>query len=168
MGIEVIEFNSELYPKFQSNGNSMRFCLPFALEVVNGDIIYDIGYGGNEEWKFPNSIGVDIKDNNGFDAYNLPPLQADAIVSAHCLEHLPNWIDALEYWASKIKSGGTMFLYLPDFSQQYWRVWNNRKHVHTFTPEILRAYLLNCKWFKNVFVSGVDAYNSFTCFCEKI
>jgi hypothetical protein len=86
------------------------------------------------------------------------------------LEHLPNWVKALNYWNTRLKPGGVVFLYLPDMeSQTYWRGWHNTKHTHYLTPRILREYFddNNHIWQK-VFVSGVDANNSFTCFAEKI
>jgi hypothetical protein len=27
-----------------------------------------------------------------------------------------------------LNENGTLFLYLPDYSQEYWRPWNNKKH----------------------------------------
>jgi len=165
--IETVNFKGTDYPLFQTNGNAARFCRAFALEVCKGDVIYDIGYN-REEWKFPNAIGVDLLDNNEFDAYNLPPFQADAIHSSHLLEHLQDWVAALNYWTDKLKSGGTLFLYLPDESQLYWRPFHNRKHVTQFNPSIIRDYLFYSGRYKNIFVSGVDAYNSFIAFAEKI
>lgn len=166
MPIETIEHQFIKYPAFQGNGNSARFCMPFAKEVCKG-IGFDIGYS-KEEWKFPGAIGIEPSINPEFHATNLPAGEVDYIFSAHCLEHTYNWVDCLEYWASKIKKGGTLFLYLPDYSQTYWRVWNNRKHIHTFNPQILKDYLMQCGHYTNIFVSGVDAYNSFTCMAEKI
>ena len=66
----------------------------------------------------------------------------------------------MDYWFEHLKDGGTLFLYLPDFSQEYWRPWNNRKHKHVFTPNIIRDYMID-RGYKNVFVSGVDLNNSF-------
>jgi hypothetical protein len=64
------------------------------------------------------------------------------------------------------KKGGILFLYLPDFSQKYWRPWNNRKHQHCFTPNIIQTFLTD-KNMKNIFVTGVDLNNSFVCVCVK-
>ena len=47
----------------------------------------------------------------------------------------------MDYWYDKLKQGGTIFLYLPDYSQEYWRPWNNRKHLNIFTPEIIYDYM---------------------------
>jgi len=166
--IETIHFQDETYPAFQTNGNAARFCMPFALEVCKGTG-FDIG-GNREDWSFPGSIIVDESvPGSEYHAMSLPPIKVDYIFSSHCLEHLNyNIADVFEYWASKLHSGGVMFLYLPDYSQKYWRVWNNRKHLHTFTPEIIRDCLTSLDIFHKIFVSGVDAYNSFTVMCEKI
>ncbi len=165
MPVEVITHQGKEYPKFQSNGNAARFCRPFALEVCKGEG-FDIGYS-KEEWKFPSAIGIEPSINQMYHALHLPDIKVDYIFSSHMLEHSDNWVDCLEYWADFIKPGGVLFLYLPDYSQTYWRCWFNKKHRHTFTPEIIRDYLVSTGKFKNIFVSGVDAYNSFTAFCEK-
>lgn len=159
--METIEFNGNIYPAFQANGNAARFCMPFAKEVCKG-VGYDIGYC-KEEWKFPGATGIDT--TTGGDAMKLP-YKVDYIFSSHCLEHLPDWVGALLHWEENIKTGGHLFLYLPDYSQEYWRPYNNRKHIHIFTPQIIRNYLAT-RPFKNVFVSGVDLYNSFMTIAEK-
>jgi hypothetical protein len=82
------------------------------------------------------------------------------------LEHLDNWVDALEYWTSVLKVGGVLFLYLPHYSQEYWRPWNNRKHLHIFTPEIIKDYMLS-RGYINIFGSGPDLNNSFMVVGEK-
>lgn len=167
MAIETIEFEGIHYPLFQTNGNASRFCRPFALEVCNG-VGLDIGCM-KKEWAFPNSIPIDISFNDGFHAMNLPDYEYDYIISCHMAEHfVGNLADMFDHWATRLKSGGVLFLYLPDYSQKYWRFDSNRKHIHTLTPQIMNDYFTRNKNFKNVFVSGVDAYNSFTVMCEKV
>lgn len=166
--IETINFNGKQYPKFQSNGNAARFIIPFALEVCKG-YGYDIGCG-KIEWSLPGSIPVDLelKSEYEYSATNLPAAKVDYVFSSHCLEHLEKWVVVLDYWTSKLKSGGTLFLYLPDYSQEYWRPWSNRKHLNIFTPGIIQDYLISTGLYTNIFTSGVDLYNSFAVIAEKI
>lgn len=163
--IETVYFNGNRYPAFQTNGNAARFAIPFALEVCKGEGV-DIGCN-RLEWKFPGAHPVDPAINQ-WNALDFPHGELDYIFSSHCLEHIPDWVSVLEYWHGKLKSGGTLFLYLPDYSQEYWRPWNNRKHMHVFTPGIIGDYLKSSYCYKNVFVSGVDLYNSFIAIAEKI
>jgi hypothetical protein len=160
--MNIIEFKGNKYPQFQAQGNASQFAIPFAKHFCNGTG-YDIGFC-KEEWKYPGAIGIDECLNNGFDANKLPETNVDYIFSSHCLEHVDNWVKTLEYWMSCIKPGGTLFLYLPDFSQKYWRPWHNRKHNHCFTPEIIKQFLIdhNCQ---NIFVSEIDLNNSFMAVC---
>ncbi len=164
--IETIEFKGNIYPKFQSEGNAARFAIPFAQAVCKGRG-YDIGCN-RIEWCLPMSIPIDPDINKDFHALKLPDGKVDYIFSSHCLEHIPNWVDVLDYWFGVIKESGTLFLYLPDFSQVYWRAWHNRKHCNILTPEILKAYFEDQpdKWI-NVFVSGVDLNNSFMVMAQK-
>lgn len=164
--MDTIEFNGKTYPAFQTNGNAARFCMPFALEICKG-VGYDIGCN-RKEWAFPGSEMIDIEINQIYHAHLLPQKDVDYIFSSHCLEHVHDWVDALDLWTGVIKPGGHLFLYLPDYSQEYWRPWNNRKHVNIFTPEIIKDYLQHTGKYKNIFVSGVDPYNSFIAFAEKI
>ena len=120
----------------------------------------------NKEWAFPNSIPIDIKFNNGFDALNLPDIKLNYIFSSHCLEHIPNWVSVMDYWYSKLEKEGVLFLYLPSYTQEYWRPWNNRKHLNIFTPEIVFDYMKD-KGYINIFKSEIDLNDSFMIFGEK-
>ena len=162
--MELISYLGEKYPKFQTIGNASQFAITYAKYFCKGTG-YDIGFC-KEEWKFPDAIGIDICLNDGYHANNLPEQEVDYIYSSHCLEHVPDWIITLEYWITKIKKGGILFLYLPDFSQKYWRPWNNRKHKHCITREIMNEFLTDLGM-NNIFISGVDLNNSFMVVCEK-
>lgn len=164
MKMNLIEFNNKKYPKFQSEGNASQFAISYATHFCKG-IGYDIGCN-RKEWAFPGSIPIDITFNDEWDAYNLPNCLVDYIYSSHCLEHLPDWIKALEYWTSKIKDGGILFLYLPDYSQEYWRPWNNRKHLHILTSEMIIDYMTYLGY-TNIFHSLRDLNNSFMTVGEK-
>ena len=162
--MELIEFKNKTYPKFQSEGNAAKFAIPYAQQVCSGTGV-DIGCM-NKEWAFPNSIPIDIKFNNGFDALNLPDIKLNYIFSSHCLEHIPNWVSVMDYWYSKLEKEGVLFLYLPSYTQEYWRPWNNRKHLNIFTPEIVFDYMKD-KGYINIFKSEIDLNDSFMIFGEK-
>lgn len=162
--MEKIEFKGDDYPKFQSIGNASQFAIPFAKHVCYG-YGYDIGCM-KKEWSFPGSKPIDISFNDGYDAKNLPDKNVDYIFSSHCLEHIPDWVSVMDYWYEVLKIGGILFLYLPDYSQKYWRPWNNRKHLNIFSSNIIKDYMED-KGYKDIFISGVDLNNSFMIFGEK-
>lgn len=173
--IETITFKDNAYPKFQQEGFAAKFAFPFALQVCKG-LGVDIGYC-KPEWKFPGCTGIDDRklcsaNGNEFPSPDRSPMninvgeQYDFIFSSHCLEHLDHWVDALDHWFENLKRGGVMFLYLPDFSQEYWQPWNNRKHKHVLTPEIIGTYMAT-KCSHKLFVSGVDLNSSFIVMGEK-
>lgn len=194
MPIETIEHLGNKYPRFQASGNAARFVKEFAKEVCKG-VGVDIGCN-RREWCLEGAIPVDPVLNEKYDAYRLPDFNSlmydsanrtpphrfyteaqaflikdgfDYCFSSHCLEHLPNWVTALDYWHSRLKVGGVVFLYLPDHSQTYWRSHFNRKHIHNLTPEIVGHYFKDQpEMWTNVFVSGVDINNSFVVMAEKI
>lgn len=165
--MEFINYKGSLYPEFQTKGNAAQYILPFARQICKGEG-YDIGCA-KKEWALPWSIPVDEIFNNGLDAYNLPDKEVDFIFSSHCLEHLTDWVYALEYWISKLKVGGVLLLYLPSYEQKYWRPWNNRKHYHSFTQEILRDFFIEHPDIskEKIFISGTDLNHSFSVLCIK-
>lgn len=161
--MELINYKNKIYPKFQSVGYASQFAIPYAKHFCKG-IGIDVGCN-KEEWKFPGAYAVDpvITD---YDALNFPYDNLDYIFSSHCLEHLYDWVDVLNYWTLKLKNGGVLFLYLPDYSQEYWKPWNNRKHLNIFTPQIISDYM-NDNGYHNIFSSTVDLNNSFMVVGEK-
>ena len=162
--IKTIQFNNKEYPFFQSQGFASKYCFAFAKEVCNG-VGYDIGCN-RKEWALKGSIPIDLSFEDGYDANNLPQNDVDYIFSSHCLEHIPNWVDTMDYWYDTLKLGGVLFLYLPDYTQEYWRPWNNRKHKHVLTPQIIKDYLEQ-KGYKKIYITGPDLHNSFITMCEK-
>lgn len=175
--MEIVTFKGKKYPAYQTNGNAARFIMPFAKEICKG-VGYDIGCN-RPDWSFPDSVMIDPEIDPTYHAHNLPPMVLDYVFSSHCLEHVPDWVRALDHWTTRIKSGGHLFLYLPDYSQEYWRNWNNTKHVNILDPQYIRDYLTakrnpdhsaypNLPAYTNIFVSGVDAYNSFCAFAERL
>lgn len=162
--IDTVEYKGESYPEFQTKGNASQFAIPFALHVCKGKG-YDIGCM-KPEWSFPGSKTIDLSFDDPWDADNLPDGEVDYIFSSHCLEHVPHWVNTMDYWYDKLKVGGVLFLYLPDYSQKYWRPWNNRQHKHVFVPSFIREYMSD-KGYKNLFVSEVDLNNAFMAMGEK-
>lgn len=161
--LDTVEFNGRKYPAWQASGNAARFIMPFAKEVctMNG---FDIGCH-SKKWALPGAVPIDIVFNNGFDAYNLPKCfakgEVNYIFSSHCLEHLPNWVTALDYWIDTISPGGVLFLYLPHYDQEYWRPWNNHKHIHALHPQVLRDYFENKNRVNDLYITGADLNHSF-------
>ncbi len=165
--MQVIEFNGEKYPAFQASGFAAEHAFSYAKKVCNMDGLgLDVGCG-KREWALPGAIPIDATFADRYHALLLPNHQFDYIFSSHMLEHVDNWVEVLDYWTLKIKPGGTLFLYLPHYSQEYWRVFSNRKHIHTLSPKLIKDYLIsNGKWV-NIFTSKRDLNNSFMVMAEK-
>jgi SAM-dependent methyltransferase len=163
--MDLIEYKNKKYPHFQTIGNASQFAIPYAKYFCSGEG-FDIGCN-RTEWAFPGAQPIDLVLNDEWHALHLPNRQVDYIFSSHCLEHLPNWVDALDYWGTKLKTNGVLFLYLPDYSQEYWRPWNNRKHIHILNVNVIRDYLEDKKYI-NVFYTGTDLNNSFMIVAEKV
>jgi len=165
MPLNFIEFNGKSYPSHQAIGGASLWVRPLAQYYCEGNGL-DVGYY-KEKWMLPGAIGIEPSIDSKYHAMHLPIGEFDYIHSSHCLEHVKeNWCNVLDYWLSKIKIGGILFLYLPHKSQEYWQVWSNRKHVHEFEGCEIEVYLK--KLGHKVYVSGVDYNNSFVVICEKM
>lgn len=165
MPIETITFKNKEYPKFQAAGGASLWVREFAKQYCIGRG-YDIGFS-KPEWQFPGSVGIDENLGQAQNAMNLMDGNMDYIHSSHCLEHVnENWHNVLDYWLTKIKVGGVIFLYLPHKSQEYWLPENNRKHIHSFIGKEIADYLRSLG--HKVMRSGVDLNHSFVVVCEKI
>lgn len=164
MPLNYITFKDKQYPDWQAQGNAARWIMPLAKHVCIGTGL-DIGYY-KEGWMLPGAIGIEPAIDPMYHAMNLPSGQFDYIFSSHCLEHVKeNWYNVLDYWLTKIKAGGILFLYLPHNSQEYWKPQNNRKYVHSFDGSEIAAYLNHLG--HDVFVHGPDFNHSFVLIAEK-
>lgn len=165
---EFIYFKGGKYPKFQSEGFAAQFAIPFAENVLGG-IGVDVGCN-NKAWAYPHAcVLVDPEIDNNYHAMDFPGVEYDYVFSSHLLEHLNDWVSVLKYWRSKIKTGGKIFLYLPNCDDQiYWRPWHNRKHVNYFTPEIINRYFKDQpELWSNAYVSGTDGNSSFIAYADR-
>jgi hypothetical protein len=154
----LFEYKGKVYPSYLKSGNACSFVVPFALKFCKGK---GLDVGGYLDWTLPGSIPINIANEDEFDAMNLPSGEFDFIFSSHTLEHLPNYVEALVYWKSKLKKDGSLFLYLPHPDMEYWLPQFNKKHLHQFSPDLIEK-LLHDIGFRQVLVSGRDLYWSFS------
>ncbi len=151
-------YKDSLYPAYIKAGNAAGYVVPFAKHYCKGE---GLDIGGFFDWTFPGATPINIILDDEWDAYNLPDEKYDYIFSSHTLEHLPDYVKALEYWKTRLKDGGVLFLYLPHPDMQYWLPQNNRKHLHCFYPKQMYQ-LLGDIGFEEVLYSERDLYWSFT------
>jgi hypothetical protein len=165
MPLNFIEFQGRYYPEHQAIGGASLWIRPLAQYYCVGRGL-DIGYY-KEAWMLPGAIGIEPSIDHHYHAMNFPGEEYDYLHSSHCLEHVKeNWCNVLDYWLSKLRIGGILFLYLPHKSQGYWNVTSNRKHIHQFNGKEIRKYLSDLG--HKVYLSGVDHNNSFVVIAEKL
>jgi SAM-dependent methyltransferase len=155
----IYTYKGKCYPEYLRNGNAVGNISEIALQFCKGK---GLDVGGFSTWSLPGSIPINITDDIlKYDAYKLPDYsELDYIFSSHCLEHLSNPIKALEYWVDHIKSGGTLFLYLPHPEMEYWLPQNNKKHLHSWQPAEM-AQILKDIGLQDVLHSERDMYWSY-------
>lgn len=150
----IYEYRGALYPDYLKRGNACQFIAPVAKHFCQGEGL-DVGAS---IWPLSGAIPIELRA--GGDAMNLPEGPFDYVFSSHCLEHLPDPISALEHWRSRIKPGGTLFLYLPHPDMEYWRPQHCRKHLHQWWPQDM-ARIVTDLGFVNVLHSERDMAWSF-------
>ena len=151
----VFEYRGELYPEYLKHGNAQQYIAPIAKQFCRG-VGLDVGSG---RWPLPGAHPIDLK--RGTDAMALPNGTWDYVFSSHALEHISNYVEAIEHWKTRIRPGGVLFLYLPSPAMRYWRPENCRKHLHLFHPEDM-VQLLRELGFVNVMHSERDLAWSFS------
>lgn len=167
MPIPTINFQGHIYPAHEAEGFASQWIMPIAQRYCKGKG-YDIGCN-RLEWILPGARPIDPAiEGCPWDAYNLPDGEVDFVFSSHCLEHLPNYVKALEYWQSKLKSGAMLVLYLPADSQRYWLPIHNKKHLHSFNSGMMRQLMDDIGGWRYCLVTeGWDVNHSFTVIAEK-
>lgn len=140
-GDNMIKFKHQYVPSLVAKGHHSKFIMPVAKELCEGEGL-DIGCN-RTEWAFPGAIPIDQIFDDPYDAYNLPEGKYDFIFSSHCLEHLPDYDAAIAHWTERLKEGGRLFLYLPHPDCLYWQPneMPTKRHIHTFTPLVIRELL---------------------------
>lgn len=153
----IFQYKNKIYPEILKNGNAQKYIANTAEYFCKGN---GLDIGGTEEWNFNNAKIINIENNDGFDAYNLPDEKYDYIFSSHTLEHIPDYIKALKIWKEHLKSNGVLFLYLPHPEMEYWNPQNNRKHLHIFHKEDI-CKILKDIGFRYILSSERDLFYSF-------
>jgi len=127
----------------------------FWAKYLGGPRVLDIGCKGNDASGTPlddgaglpiidGAIGVDL-DYPGYDGHTLPfPTESqDAVYSSHSLEHILDYIKAIQEWHRVVKTGGHIIVVVPH-SHLYERRrrppsrWN-LGHVRMYTSASLLA-----------------------------
>lgn len=153
---QLYEYEGVKYPSYLKHGNACQFIAATAAQFCKGRGL-DIGAG---EWPLPGAQPID--SGKWYAADFLPEGEWDYIFSSHCLEHLAHPVAALEHWKTRLKPGGTLFLYLPHPDMSYWRPQNCRKHLHLFYPADV-ARMLGDLGFVDVIHGERDLAWSFAC-----
>lgn len=150
----IFEYKGTLFPEYLKHGNACQFIAPAALHFCKGSGL-DVGGG-----KWPLAGAQPVDSLHGRDAMQLPEGKFDYVFSSHCLEHIPNPIAALEHWATRLRPGGVLFLYLPHPDMTYWLPQNCRKHLHSWLPRQM-VRIVKDIGFENVISSERDLAWSF-------
>lgn len=156
----VFTYKDKLYPDYIRHGNACHFCMPFAEKFCVGNGL-DVGGWSEYGWVYPGARVVNLDIDDKYDAHHLPEGEYDYIFSSHTLEHLDDYIGALDHWKTRLRPGGVLFLYLPHPDMEYWRPENNRKHRHIFHPKDV-VKTLEGLGYENILASERDLYWAFT------
>jgi hypothetical protein len=127
-------YGNEFYPDYITVGGNSLAIQRTALKYCRGRGL-DIGAN---YWPLKGSTPIDNERGLGLanTIEDIPPASQDYVFSSHCLEHIEHWEDALDVWASKIKVGGHLFLYLPHPLCKLWHKSNPlMSDTHKWVPE---------------------------------
>ncbi len=119
----------------------------FIDTYLSGRAILDVGYKGyiaDVVPIVPQAVGVEL-DFPGYDGRTLPFAEEsqDAVFASHCLEHIPDFRNALQDWFRVLRTGGFLVIMVPHqflyekkvaLPSQY-----NGDHQRFYTPASLMA-----------------------------
>jgi SAM-dependent methyltransferase len=166
-GESFYKYRGHLYPDYLNHGNAAEHIRETALRYCQGHGI-DIGA---DRWPLPGATPVyNEPHQNAHKLDSIPNTSLDYVHSSHCLEHLDRWQDALRLWASKLKPGGYLFLYLPHEDMKLWNPgspWVHDGHKWQPTIAVLKPFLESIGLRVIDFNSGHDHYWSFHIVAQK-
>lgn len=151
-------------------------------ECIIGDVVLDLGCGGNKT--IPTAIGVDMipkdeaietlanqvssADVNADVTQPLPfePNSVDTIIARHIVEHLMDSVTILRHWRSLLREKGRLIIAVPN-NAIHLSIPMNPEHVHGFSPESLKNLLEVCGY---KVIEQLDGGNtiSFITIAEKL
>jgi SAM-dependent methyltransferase len=124
----------------------------FWQRFVTGPKVLDIGFKGGGDYTsgvvpiLDAAIGVDL-GYPGYDGRTLPfeTGTQDAVYSSHCLEHIPDFIGAIQDWHRVTKLGGHIIIVVPHMALYERKMRppsrRNASHMRFYSPASLLAEL---------------------------
>jgi SAM-dependent methyltransferase len=169
--------SGEAYFTWQKTGGqktasyNSRFFAPFIRE---NDAVLDFGCGGGyllQALSCRTRTGVDINpaarehaQSLGIEVFSHPAeledRKFDAIISSHCLEHVPSPYEALAQLRKLLDKDGKIVLLLPvnDWRNEPWTGPDINFHLYAWTPKLL-GNLLIAAGFEPVFIKILNYAN---------
>lgn len=107
-------------------------------------IILNVGCGNDKK---PGAINIDIREDVKPDMVmdirylkDIENNSVDRIYASHVLEHFSHWQvgDILGHWVKKLKTGGTIVIYVPDFVKICEDIGKNQ--IHDFSKLMRHIY----------------------------
>lgn len=106
--------------------------------------ILNLGCGGS---KFPNAIGVDINSNSAADVIHdlnefpwpFKNNEFDVVYAFHIIEHLDDYMKALEEIHRIVKPNGKIIIKVPHFSSA--AMYGQPDHKHFFTCKLFEVHI---------------------------
>jgi len=162
-------YQGKFYPDYITVGSVSHGIFQTATKYCNGTGI-DIGAGF---WPLPGSTAVDSQSGEGLSKTvdDFQDGSLDYVFSSHCLERIEEWRPALQRWIAKLRSGGTLFLYLPHPDCEIWQpgspfVGDRHKWVPTSQKMMTTLLEMGCELVAQD--HGPDAMYSFFICVRKI
>jgi|SRR6266508_1148178 len=155
-------YRHRFYPDYLTEGAASGAILREALKFCRGRGV-DVGAGF---WPLPGAIPIDLERGPGAgrSVNEFAEGSLDYVFSSHCLEHIENWREALEEWASKVRVDGVLFLYLPHPDCAIWLPGSpfvGNGHKWSPTPEVIKQAITELSFRVVASDDGPDVMQSF-------
>lgn len=121
------------HPLRIKNGDYEKYLTGNGIDIGGGYATLETPHGTVQPW--------DVGDGDATFMDKATDEHYDFVYSAHCLEHLADVPTALNNWVRILKSGGILFITVPDwdlYEQKHWPSRYNEDHKATFSTRIVR------------------------------
>lgn len=124
---------SKSFSKRLSLGHFDKYLKGHGIDIGAGSDPLVINNGSVRSW--------DLVDGDGTFLDGVADSSFDFVYSSHCLEHLQHPFLALENWSRVLKSGGYLYIVVPDYTlyeKEKWPSKFNKDHKYSFSLSITR------------------------------
>lgn len=117
-----------------ARGDFEKYLRGSGIDIGAGDDVLEVESGSVRRW--------DLEDGDAQTLAGIAENSFDFVYSSHCLEHMRDVAEALKNWTRVLKSGGYLYVVVPDYilyEKLMWPSLYNTDHKQSFSFLVTRG-----------------------------